>query len=542
MRKTLNKLFLIVLLLTVIVRLDAEINAAIQSGADIGVKANNAIASLPGGCGTVVIPAGTYSFSTPIVKPRCVVIRGESGYGTTLKWTPASGAAVVIADSSGDINRYSPGALSDISLVGSGLASTSVGIFIGGDPTAVYAPKDAFGDFQNFDRVRVTNFGTGVSLGNNTWRDSFIETMITTNNIGVFLSSKSQNTGEAVGFTNSQVQNNSRYGIYIQGYGEFYFVSSSCDYNAECLFIENAASVSFIGSHIEQSTVPLIAMRAVPDPHLNLNLTSMQLAITSNKAEGSAINVEQKKGSKYANLIVLGGEVISVKPLANVVSWKATYPGNQQIYQGMRLDPTVGGLTSSCQLGCQIVDAAGTTNNGGATFSSIPSKGIRFTPGNGDSTDVVYGTDAQNSALTWSIDAGGNLVAKSLTTSGLQTGCTQYPCVVARANLNHLTGNIPATTLLSEPLSGLYRIAVEYDVVTPATSGVVTLNAISTSRNHPTTTALLKAIPLTMAARHGDTTQYLWIDAGSPLQYAVSTSRVAGKPVLDVSLNVERLQ
>lgn len=79
--------------------IDGELNAMLfGTGSDIGARIKAAIHALPNGCGTIVIPAGTYSQSTPVVKPACVNIRGHGAASTIINWTPTSGAAFVLAD------------------------------------------------------------------------------------------------------------------------------------------------------------------------------------------------------------------------------------------------------------------------------------------------------------------------------------------------------------------------------------------------------------------------------------------------------------
>ena len=58
-------------------------------GSEIGAWTNSAIAVI--GCGEVYIPAGTYTQTTSIVKPRCVKLHGASADSTFLKWTPTHG-------------------------------------------------------------------------------------------------------------------------------------------------------------------------------------------------------------------------------------------------------------------------------------------------------------------------------------------------------------------------------------------------------------------------------------------------------------------
>jgi hypothetical protein len=80
---------------------NGELNASLYPGTDIGAKVMAAIADLPGRCGTVMIPAGSYTQTTTITKPACVGIRGQGAYNTIFNWTPSKGTALVLADVGG---------------------------------------------------------------------------------------------------------------------------------------------------------------------------------------------------------------------------------------------------------------------------------------------------------------------------------------------------------------------------------------------------------------------------------------------------------
>jgi hypothetical protein len=84
-------------------------------GSDIGARVNAAIASLPGG-GRVVIPAGTYCFSTTILINRPVRLVGEGVRATVLHYTGPGDAIRVEA---GSAPPYLNGALGHMSIVGS---------------------------------------------------------------------------------------------------------------------------------------------------------------------------------------------------------------------------------------------------------------------------------------------------------------------------------------------------------------------------------------------------------------------------------------
>jgi hypothetical protein len=193
------------------------------SGSDIGAWTNHAIAQLPSGCGEVYIPAGTYPQTTSIVKPRCVNLRGASGYGTVLGYTPTSGCSIVVGDSSGG-STYPPGAVEDLRIVGPGSTSTTCGIYMGGSDGSSTAPSTAvdpaanFGDHANINRLFITQFGMGVQYGYNTWRDTLFETVITSNGAGVSMPAivaSSTLSGENMAIVNTSIQNNAGVGLFV---------------------------------------------------------------------------------------------------------------------------------------------------------------------------------------------------------------------------------------------------------------------------------------------------------------------------------------
>jgi hypothetical protein len=73
-------------------------------GVDIGAQVNNAIVSLPGFGGTVVLPVGAFNFSTAITmnRPNVILLGAGSalnaGGGTSLIWTGGASAAIVNSD------------------------------------------------------------------------------------------------------------------------------------------------------------------------------------------------------------------------------------------------------------------------------------------------------------------------------------------------------------------------------------------------------------------------------------------------------------
>lgn len=236
-------------------------------GSDIGAWTNAAIAIV--GCGEVYIPAGTYTQTTSIIKPRCVKLSGASGYATTLNYTATTGCEVVIADGSGT-SIYAPGALEDLNLVGPGTSTSTCGVYFGGSdggptsPATSFDPGTNYGDHANVNRVRVTQFNVGVQFGFNTWRDTLFESVITSNGTGVSMPASvtggnpGSNSGENITLLDSSVINNVGVGLFV-GSGllaNFNLVNTSFDFNGSWAVQNGTAftqtSVSFVNGYIVQ--------------------------------------------------------------------------------------------------------------------------------------------------------------------------------------------------------------------------------------------------------------------------------------------------
>lgn len=93
-------------------------------GSDIGAKVNAAFASCTNGC-DVVIPAGTYSFSTTIDVGINDYLRGQGAAVTIIDYTGTGDAILVEA---GSLAPYRSGAVRKLTLNGSSASSTANGI------------------------------------------------------------------------------------------------------------------------------------------------------------------------------------------------------------------------------------------------------------------------------------------------------------------------------------------------------------------------------------------------------------------------------
>lgn len=149
--------------------LSTILDASLFPGVDIGAKINAAYAALPSTGGRIFVPAGSYSFTTPIVfntQYKVVNLYCPSGGGasnnavggTTLTYTATTGNAITV-----NTNNYIVGGsgIDNCNIQGTNgtTARTTVGVSEGGSN----------GAFAFYVRgVNVSGFGIGVQWNSNT--------------------------------------------------------------------------------------------------------------------------------------------------------------------------------------------------------------------------------------------------------------------------------------------------------------------------------------------------------------------------------------
>lgn len=173
------------------------VNALDYSGIDIGAKINAAYAACPStGC-QITVPAGNYSYTTPIVfgtNNKIVDLYCPSGGGasnnanggTTLLYSPSTGTAITA-----NTNNYVVGGSGIDNCVIQGTNGTSarstIGVRMGGT-------NGAFSFRLN--SVTVAGFGTGVDLYQNTSFITINDSALHFNGSNLFIESTSGANGE----------------------------------------------------------------------------------------------------------------------------------------------------------------------------------------------------------------------------------------------------------------------------------------------------------------------------------------------------------
>ena len=142
------------------------------AAADMGTEINALYAALPATGGCIVIPGGTFSYSTPILfntNQKYVSLRGDGSASTFLKYTPTSGNAIRYdcGDPTGhiayEITGFTLMGKSSLLAAGGTNTNTSVGIYYGGTDATGGGGNGAVG--INTHDMNVNGFGTNWEIG-----------------------------------------------------------------------------------------------------------------------------------------------------------------------------------------------------------------------------------------------------------------------------------------------------------------------------------------------------------------------------------------
>lgn len=208
-------------------------------------------------CGTIHVGAGTYPGG--FVLPRCVSLIGQAVGSpgalpqTEINFTNTTGAGIAIGDS---LNTdYPTGEIKNIAIQGPGTGTNTTGLYFGGDPGGAITPSTDRGAQYTVSNVDVFEFGTGISFGNNAYLDTFFHVMDHSNGLGITCPSGLTNAGENIRITDSEIYNNTSYGVY-QTSCEMNFSGTSFDFNnggTGTQFIDSGQD-TFSQDHFEQNS------------------------------------------------------------------------------------------------------------------------------------------------------------------------------------------------------------------------------------------------------------------------------------------------
>lgn len=468
------------------------------SGSDIGAWTNAAIAA--GGCGEVYLPAGTFKQSTSIVQPRCVRLHAASGYGTTLSYIPTSGCSIVIADGSGT-SIYPPGGVEDVNLIGPGSGTHTCGIYFGGSDGSATAPStgiDAaanYGDHAVANRVRITQFGVGVQYGFNTWVNTLLEDVITSNGTGVYFPSAvaTGTSGENMNIVASAIQNNSGVGLKI-GTGlqvNFNVVGTSFNFNgswgiqngtatsqnsvnltgcyitAESYWLQNYGYLNANGCYVSGGQTGRGGYLIDNQNRNNFTVSGGQW-FNSNKNSVPMMN-PSSAGSIWLGVLATQVSGNPLAPAVGVFDRFGNVGGLGAYFQSLRhSDPSFGSFQQDQPAACETSYGITTLNTGGTTTNT----GQNCLPANAVIDAVVYRiTTTITKAANFTI-GDGSAANRFCTTQSKLTPGTTGVCLNHSGTSAQVQGSAAAVrvTTNAHPGAGAMRLIVYYHSWTAPTS------------------------------------------------------------------------
>ncbi len=192
--------------------------------------------------GDMLVPAGKYRIAGTFTKNRNQNLIGVGSKASVLECESKTSPCIVAADTSGGIGNYSVSSIENIGIEGPGTENTSVGVYLGGDPSGKSSSSKAYADSVNLLGVRVAGFNHGVEWGNNAYVNKITGSVILANKVALYVPAGLANSGEAIGITDSDIFNNKASGIEDHGNFEWMIQGTSFDYNE--------TAIQFYGSTI----------------------------------------------------------------------------------------------------------------------------------------------------------------------------------------------------------------------------------------------------------------------------------------------------
>jgi len=169
------------------------------SGSDIGAQVNSAYAALPSTGGVIVILAGSFSYSTPIVfsiNSKPVLIQCAPSHATVLTFTPTTGTGVTW--NYGKSGLPTGAGMTGCQLVGPGSGTATIGMTIGGSNGAVgLLLRD----------VQVNGWGQGEVYSTNVQGAEHDHVIIADNGQDISVPASLTQTGESIVYQNSFITN-----------------------------------------------------------------------------------------------------------------------------------------------------------------------------------------------------------------------------------------------------------------------------------------------------------------------------------------------
>jgi hypothetical protein len=354
--------------------LNGVLNAALFPGADLGAKVKNSIAALNGTCGTINIPLGTYTWSTPnvIMKP-CQTISGNGAVVNVEQLTQPALTIAALPVYNSQATPYSAsnvqGGLRDITFIGPGPNTTNtVGIFLGGDGNGVLTPNTWQAYLINMYDVHVAGFATGIELGI-CGQIAFFGGSIEMNGNGI-VTEDILYGAENMNFHGTQILNNVHHGIDSAGvshYVEYNLYGVSLDYNGQTDPLGANVLIAYgqlhiFGGHFEGPNLPFIRIPVPGGGASSVLITMVGAGMNSIDAVPTDTN-SFIEALGIRNLVKLGeGNTFTTAGSfpASIVKY-ASAPGNISIFEAEPYTATI--TASGGVIGTSIPGFTGTTVN-----------------------------------------------------------------------------------------------------------------------------------------------------------------------------------
>ncbi len=340
------------------------------TGADMGAKINAAYAALSAPGGTIMIPTGSHTFSTPITfttQLKKVTLAGASTRGVELRYTGTGNAITV--NNTGASADYGFPALQNFTLIGNDttVSSTQVGIYLGGTNGAAGL---------SIDNVNITTFGTGLSTGQNCYIITYKNATIRDCSVHMLYMAPANNSGEDMRFENV---------IFSDG-------ANSTATDMVYLDTGAASSILFLGCSFDDAQFRALANSS------NITFVSCHFEDPNGAAYGSYPYVVLDN-SAGTNVVFTGG---------NFVNGQTTFKPTTFISTGM--STSINGTSfNKTPSGGTVTNAVTLTGSGTLSWSGLAPSGSNYT--------YLYGTTAATQSGT--VGTGGTEF--SVSTSGSPT-------------------------------------------------------------------------------------------------------------------------
>lgn len=218
----------------------------------------SAIKAVGANGGVLQIPAAQCKHASTLMRPRNVRIQGQGANVSTLSYT-GSAEAWVIGDTGSPQNAVQ-GGFSSLTLNGPGYTGSTVGVYLGADPTGTISPAGNYANNEYWQNVDIDNFGLGVQVANNAYLFSCDGCIIFNNGQHWKDGGTASNSGERMVFTKSvlaQSKSASLPAVELDNnIGDYYFELTSFDYNnasqADIQCLAGGMHATFTNDHFEK--------------------------------------------------------------------------------------------------------------------------------------------------------------------------------------------------------------------------------------------------------------------------------------------------